>query len=277
MFKTIISSEQLLKRLEDNNLVIVDCRYDLMEPDAGKQQYHEAHIKGAVFADVHDDLSGPPLTDNGRHPLPSSEALNQLFSSLGISNNSQVVVYDSVGGSFAARLWWLLRYMGHEDVALLDGGWPNWQKTGFPIASAAETRQQIDFMGTVHSEWLVTLDNVNGAKLLIDSRDPARYRGESEPIDKQAGHIPGALNHFWKNNLTEQGLFRSEQQLKADFRPLFGQHASTDAVFYCGSGVTACHNLLAVAHSGLEPPRLYAGSWSEWCSDPVRPVATGNN
>lgn len=274
MYTTLISVDQLDSILNHESLVIVDCRYDLMNHTAGKQQYDSGHILHARFADVHDDLSGPPVTDSGRHPLPSEDALNELFSRLGIQQRSQVVVYDASSGAFAARLWWLLRYMGHESVALLDGGWPAWYNQGLPVSDEIPTVAASRYQGKANADWLVTLNSVEQAKLLIDSREPARYRGEVEPIDKRAGHIPGAWNHFWKNNLTDDGKFYDPIKLRSSFIELFGEHPCQDIVFYCGSGVTACHNLLAVQHAGLGAARLYAGSWSEWCSDPDRAIAT---
>lgn len=274
MYSTLISVDELDAMIGAEELVIVDCRYDLADAGAGKQDYQDNHIAGALYADVHDDLSGPPITDSGRHPLPSPQALNTLFSRLGIRHNSQVVVYDASGGAFAARLWWLLQYMGHEASALLDGGWQQWNRQGKQISKHVPEIKPSQFNGEVHSSWLKVVDQVLSVPLLIDSRDPARYCGEVEPIDPQAGHIPGAINHFWQANLNEDGKFKSPESLKAQFSKLFGDNESQDVVFYCGSGVTACHNLLAARHAGFEPSRLYAGSWSEWCSDPQRPVAT---
>ncbi|MEE9552163.1 MAG: sulfurtransferase [Gammaproteobacteria bacterium] len=275
MYKTLINSQALHDHLNDPNIIIVDCRYDLSDKDKGKNLYLELHIPGAVFADLHDDLSGPPATDHGRHPLPTVEALEALFVRLGISNDSQVIVYDNAYGSFAGRLWWMLRYMGHEVVAILDGGWHAWLQSGLSTSPGEENNDPGDFQGQPRSEWLVTIDQVPDAEMLIDSRDPARYRGETEPLDRVAGHIPGAMNHFWKGNLEENGLFKDPGQLHEEFQALLGATMSQNAVFYCGSGVTACHNLLAAAHAGLEAPRLYVGSWSEWCADPERPIATG--
>lgn len=275
MFSTIINVDNLKKNLNERDWVIIDTRYDLADKNAGRMAYLDAHIPGAVFADLHDDLSGPPLTDHGRHPLPSAEQLNKLFPGFGINNDTQVVVYDQVSGSFAGRLWWLLRYMGHEKVAVLNGGWPEWQKQGSPVHSGEETRQRGNFRGTPNSDWLITVDQIPAAKLLVDSRDPARYRGETEPLDRAAGHIPGAINHFWKENLDDNGLFKSPRLVHNEFRKFLGSIKPEEAVFYCGSGVTACHNLLAAVYAGLPAPKLYAGSWSDWCSDPSRPVATG--
>ncbi|MBM2829364.1 MAG: 3-mercaptopyruvate sulfurtransferase [Gammaproteobacteria bacterium] len=275
MYKTLINCQVLCKHLNDHGWVIVDCRYDLSDKEMGRNAYRQSHIPGAVFADLHDDLSGPPVTDCGRHPLPAPQAMQALFIRLGISQDIQVVVYDNAGGSFAARLWWMLRFMGHEAVAVLDGGWPVWQQRGLPTASGEEINGPGNFHGQSRREWLVTVDKVTAAVLLVDSRDPVRYRGEAEPVDKVAGHIPGAINHFWKDNLDSNGLFKEPDMLRKEFLDFLGDTTAGDAVFYCGSGVTACHNLLAAAHAGLPAPQLYAGSWSEWCSDANRPVATG--
>ncbi len=274
MYTTLINSKDLNNHLNDPDWVIVDCRYDLTDSKAGSNAYQAAHIPHAAFADLHDDLSGPPVTDKGRHPLPTPEKLNELFYRLGISNETQVVVYDNTNGSFAGRLWWMLRYMGHEAVAVLDGGWQAWLEAGLETATGSERNQPGDFIGQPRREWLVTIDQVLDAELLIDSRDPVRYRGEIEPLDKVAGHIPGAINHFWKDNLNKNGLFKDPEQIKEEFSGFLGSIDSQDAVFYCGSGVTACHNILAATHAGMATPQLYVGSWSEWCSDPDRPVAT---
>ena len=275
MYKTVVNIQTLSAHLDDPRLILVDCSYDLADQSAGLNTYMQAHIKGAVFADVHDDLSGPPTTDQGRHPLPTPAALNALFSRLGIARQSQVIIYDNAAGCFAGRLWWLLRYMGHATVAVLDGGRQAWQQAGLTMVAGEETNKPTIFQGTARKQRLVTVDQVPKAKLLVDSRAPARYRGEIETLDKIAGHIPGAVNHYWKNNLDELGCFKPPSHLRQDFSTLFGTTAPQDVVFYCGSGVTACHNLLAVAHAGFESPCLYAGSWSDWCSDPARPVALG--
>ncbi len=275
MYTTLINAEELHNNLDSPEWVIVDCRYDLADKDKGRASYLQSHIPGAVFADVHDDLSGPPLTDQGRHPMPSTDHLNALFCRLGINSSSQVIAYDATQGAFAGRLWWLLRYMGHTRVAVLDGGWQAWQEAGLPERSGDETNASGRFTGIPQSEWLVTVDAVPDCKLLVDSRDPARYQGQVEPIDKTAGHIPGAINHFWQQNLQDNGRFKDARELQQQFSRLFAETAPEDVVFYCGSGVTACHNLLALAHAGMMPAKLYAGSWSDWCSDSSRPVTTG--
>ena len=275
MFTSIISAEELKQVLADEQLVIIDCRFDLMNPEAGRQQYQQSHIPGALFADINTDLSGPPLTDHGRHPLPSVAALTDLFSSLGIHSTTQVIAYDDAKGAFAARLWWLLRYLGHESVAVLEGGWSAWQAAGYAESSASNPPVAGVFQAHVQAEWLVLLDEVSQQPLLIDSREPARYRGEQEPIDPIAGHIPGAINRCWKENLDTDGCFKPAATLREEFAALQNAVPDQSPVFYCGSGVTACHNLLAYHHAGLAPARLYAGSWSEWCADASRPVATG--
>jgi thiosulfate/3-mercaptopyruvate sulfurtransferase len=275
MYNTLIDAENLYQNF-NNDWVIVDCRFDLMNTDAGRNAYEVGHIPGAVYAHLSSDLSGPPVTDCGRHPMPTPEAMRDLFSRLGIGRNTQVVVYDNMSGAFAGRLWWMLRYMGHQAVAVLDGGFPAWQKAELPEEMTVNINQKQVFSGESQSDRLVLVDDVPSINLLIDSRDPARYRGDSEPLDRAAGHIPGALNHFWQNNIDADGFFLPVDTLKDKLSRLMGEIPSEQAVFYCGSGVTACHNLLAVAHAGLELPRLYAGSWSEWSSDESRPVATGN-
>lgn len=276
MVNTLVDTETLNAHLDDANWRIIDCRFDLARPAVGYEAWLQGHIPGAVYAHLEEDLSGPPLTDCGRHPLPSADALTETFSRLGIGPVTQVVAYDAAGGSMAARLWWLLRYMGHERVAVLDGGWPAWQAAGMPQDPGEERCEPAEFEGSPRHEWLVTLADVGKAALLIDSRDPARYRGEVEPIDPVAGHVPGAINRNWQDNLDEQGRFLPPEELRQGLLATLAGTPPPEAVFYCGSGVTACHNLLAAAHAGLPEPKLYAGSWSEWCSDPGRPVATGD-
>lgn len=275
MYKTLISPEALAENLHKPNWVIVDCRFSLADTAVGYQNYQQAHISGAVYAHLDDDLSGPPVTDHGRHPLPTPQRLAQLFSRLGIDEMSQVVVYDDAGGMIASRLWWMLRYMRHEAVAVLDGGWQAWQTANLPTKSGIETNEAAQFTGRPQPQWLVTLDEVADQPLLVDSRGPARYRGETEPIDARPGHIPGAVNLPFESQLDENGRIRPADEIKAQLRAVLGKTAPESAVFYCGSGVSACLNLLAMAHVGLGNGRLYVGSWSEWSSDPERPVATG--
>lgn len=272
---TLVSVDEVSVHLGDPGWVIADCRYNLMDPEAGRRAYLQAHVPGARYVHLHDDLAGEPLTDHGRHPLPSPQALTALFSRLGIDERVQVVAYDQADAGIAARLWWLLRYMGHEAVAVLDGGFRAWESAGLATESDSVEAASKDFRGQARSEWIVSLEAVPAQLCLVDARDAVRYRGEKEPLDPVAGHIPGAINHPYRDNVLDDGRFRSPQELRARFQQSLGDRAPESAVYYCGSGVTACQLLLAAAHAGLPPGRLYAGSWSEWCADPDRPVATG--
>lgn len=274
MFTTLIDYDALFDGHDNPDWIIFDVRYDLMDKNAGKQAYLQGHIPAAIYVDLHDDLSRPPATNRGRHPLPTVDTMNTLFSELGVRPDMQVIVYDDAGGSFAARLWWMLRHMQHEKVAVLDGGWQSWIDAGGPISSTPEARSKCEFNHSALEHDVIDIEQVETSRMLIDSRDPVRYRGESEPIDKAAGHIPGAINRFWKDNLSDNGCFKKKQTLKQEFEEMLAGTPSEDAVFYCGSGVTACHNLLAAAHADLKLPKLYAGSWSEWSSTPGKPVAT---
>ena len=276
MADTLVDVPSLAGRLADPDWAVVDCRHRLTDPEFGEAAYRESHIAGAVFAHADRVLSSEPVTDRGRHPLPDPDALRVRFGALGIDSNTQVVAYDDAGGTIAGRLWWMLRYMGHRRAAVLDGGWPAWLAAGGATVSGEETRPARTFRGERRRAWLATIDDVGAARRLVDSREPARYRGETEPIDRVAGHIPGACNHYFALNLGADGRFLDPAALRERMeRTLLGVPAE-ETVFYCGSGVSACHNLLALAHAGLPPARLYVGSWSEWSSDPGRPVATGD-
>lgn len=275
MFETFISAADLHAHLDAPGWVIVDCRFDLNATALGRILYERSHIPGAVYAHLDDDLSGPPVTDHGRHPLPTADALRALFSRLGIGAQTQVVAYDNFNGAFAARLWWMLRYMGHRAVALLDGGWSAWTNGGFPTASGAQHNPPAHFDGTPNHALLVTLDAVTARPLLIDSRDAQRYSGAFEPIDPRPGHIPGAVNHHFATNWDERGLLLPSDVLRDRFTTLLGATSADEATFYCGSGVTACFNLVAMQHAGLPLGKLYVGSWSEWARAAERPAATG--
>jgi len=276
MFTTLIQAQELHDHIDDPDWVMVDCRYDLSDAPAGYRSYLESHIPRAVYADLHTDLSAPGKAGCGRHPLPDARALQRLFVTLGIHHDSQVVVYDAASGSIAARLWWLLKYMQHGTVALLDGGWQAWLAASFGSEQGVGKNPPGSFAGKPRKEMLVSREQVPSCPLLVDSREPSRYRGEFEPLDPVAGHIPGALNHHWKENLDSKGCFRSAQQIRYDFMRLFGGVAPDQIVFYCGSGVTACHNLVAAQYAGLPLPRLYPGSWSEWCTGENPAIETGN-
>jgi thiosulfate/3-mercaptopyruvate sulfurtransferase len=267
MPNTLISPVTLKNHLGDDDWIIVDCRFNLADPPAGHRAYEAAHIPGAVYADLNKDLSGPPVTDNGRHPMLPPEQLTHLFSRLGIDSGKQVVVYDDAGGGIASRLWWMLRYMGHENTAVLDGGWQSWMAADYPTTAGIEHSSAANFSGQPHPEWLVIKSAVPQAALLVDSRIEKRYRGEFEPFDPVAGHIPSAVNYPYKRNLDENGRFLPPETLRSQLQAILGETDPDEAVFYCGSGVTACHNLLALTHAGLGNGRLYAGSWSDWIAE----------
>ena len=282
MHTTLITPAELATHLDDPHWVIVDCRHDLMNPSAGSDGYAIGHIKGAVFANMDHDLSGPKHGDNGvfrgRHPLPAREDLIETLRSWGVSPATQMVAYDAHGGMFAARLWWLLRWVGHPAVAVLDGGLAAWQAQGLPMSDEVQPRARGAITDQAPQAATVTVGDVrynvkSGAKTLVDARSPDRFRGENETMDPVGGHIPGAKNRFFKDNLEADGRFKSPEQLKADFGALIDDPAN--AIMQCGSGVTACHNLLALEVAGMPGAALYPGSWSEWCADPERPVATG--
>lgn len=275
-FSAVISSDQLAQLVSDPQLRLVDCRASLQNPAAGREAYAKAHLPGAVFADLLEDLSGPIVPgQTGRHPLPDLESFVAKLRAWGIGSASQVVVYDDAGGAFAARLWWMLRWLGHDAVAVLDGGFPAWVAEGRPVIDTQTIVPRGDFAGQPRAEWLVTARELatpqsTGHKL-FDARAPERFRGDVEPIDPVAGHIPGAENLPFAENLRD-GRFRAPAELRARFAQALGDSTPEQAVVYCGSGVTACHDILAFAHAGLSLPRLYAGSWSEWITDPTRPT-----
>jgi thiosulfate/3-mercaptopyruvate sulfurtransferase len=279
-FTTLISTAALASHLTDPAFAIVDCRYKLDDATWGEREHAASHLPGAVYADLGHDLAGPRNGTNGRHPLPDPHVLAQTFGRLGIASGVQVVAYDQDNGMYASRLWWLLRWLGHDAAAVLDGGFKKWTAEGRPTADGVGHREPRPFTGEPRADMAVDVEHV--AELvdtrewrLIDARAPERYRGEVEPIDKTAGHIPGAANHFFQRNLDEHGLFRTPEELRAQMKESLGDTPAEQVVCYCGSGVTACHNLLALEHAGLKGARLYAGSWSEWSSDPSRPVEKG--
>jgi thiosulfate/3-mercaptopyruvate sulfurtransferase len=252
------------------------------DPGWGEQAYAAAHIPGAVYANLDTDLSGPRNGTNGRHPLPDADAMRATFSRLGIASGLQVIAYDQDNGMFASRLWWMLRFMGHAAVAVLDGGFAKWTAESRPTVSGVEHHPAAAFTGEPQRGMIVDAANVPAAgsaraagRTLVDARAPQRFRGESEPLDRVAGHIPGAKNHFFQQNLDEHGTFRTPEDLRGRLRASIGDVEGSSVVCYCGSGVTACHNLLALEHAGLHGAQLYPGSWSEWCSDERRPVAKG--
>ncbi len=272
MYTTLIQPHDLLARLDDPNWVVVDCRYELQAPEMGGLLYQRRHIPGAVYAHLDEDLSSAPVTDHGRHPLPTPEAMTALFRRLGIDNQSQVVVYDIASGSYAARLWWMLRYMGHEAVAVLEGGWTAWIAEGYPGRPGVETRPPGNFTGAPRRDRLVVVDELENIPLLVDARDEPRFRGEQAGLDPKAGHIPGAVSYYYGRNLQADNKLLPPAQLRQQFQALLGSTPADEAVFYCGSGVLACFNILAQVHAGLPEGKVYIGSWSEW-SRSDRPIA----
>jgi thiosulfate/3-mercaptopyruvate sulfurtransferase len=277
---TLITADALKARLGDARLKIFDVRHDLFDPDAGTRAYGSGHIPGAQFANIDSDLSGLKTGSNGRHPLPARAALVERFRAWGIDHDSQLVAYDAQGGQFASRLWWLARWLGHGTVAVLDGGWPAWLAAGGPVDTAAPAPARGSFNEGPSLVALMTASDVLAAlgdagRLLVDARLPERYRGEQEPIDPVAGHIPGAVNRPWPQNLNAEQRFKSPEQLRAEFEALLAARAPSALAHQCGSGVTACHNVLAMEVAGLTGSALYAGSWSEWIADPTRPIRTG--
>jgi thiosulfate/3-mercaptopyruvate sulfurtransferase len=282
MYTTLISASELASHIDDSNWVVVDCRHDLVNLAAGREGYAVGHLPHAVFADMETELSGakrgPEGAFRGRHPLPERDAFVETLRGWGVNDATQVIAYDAHGGMFAARLWWMLRWVGHEAVAVLDGGMAAWQAAGLPLTGEVQAKPR----GTIQARApLVSmvgaaevLDNIGGGELaVVDARAPDRFRGENETIDPVGGHIPGARNRFFKDNLTAEGRFKNPEDLKAELARVVGEPSK--AVMQCGSGVTACHNLLALQVAGMPGAALYPGSWSEWCADPARPVATG--
>jgi len=278
---TLVSTEETAAHLNDPQWVICDCRHDLANHSAGYKAYRAGHIPGARFLHLDVDLSGPKTGLTGRHPLPHPATFCLRLGALGISNNTQVVAYDETGGVYASRLWWMLRWVGHSKVAVLDGGWQAWNKAGLPVTVEQPEIKPVTFNGKAQTQAAVDsaqlLANLQDRKaLVVDARSSDRYRGENETLDPVAGHIPGAANRFFKLNLEADGRFKPPAALKQEFGDMLDGHRPDAIVHQCGSGVTACHNLLAMEVAGLAGSRLYPGSWSEWVSDRRRPVARGD-
>jgi thiosulfate/3-mercaptopyruvate sulfurtransferase len=280
-YNTLISTNQLAAALDTPDPpCVVDCRYDLTNEAWGHAEYRRGHIPGAVYASLGHDLAGPKTGWNGRHPLPSIETMAATFSRFGIGPGTQVVAYDQESGMYASRLWWMLRYLGHDAVAVLDGGWAQWTREERPTREREETRAAARFRPDVRNRYVVESADVerlssSGGATLIDARSPERFEGRVEPIDRVAGHIPRARNVYYRDLVTEAGRMMSADAIRARFAEALGGSSPADVVMYCGSGVTACHSLLAMEHAGLRGARLYPGSWSEWSSDPKRPVEIG--
>jgi thiosulfate/3-mercaptopyruvate sulfurtransferase len=281
---TLISTQLLASHLQEPAVVVIDCRFKLDDDAWGGREYTSRHVPGAVYAHLNDDLSGPRTGTNGRHPLPDPLVLAETLGRLGVGDAGgqrvQVVAYDQDNGMFASRLWWLLRWLGHDAVAVLDGGFGKWLAESQPTRSGVEAHPRREFRAVPRSDLVVDARQVStmlGSAdwHLLDARAPERYRGETEPIDKTPGHIPGAVNHFFQWNVNERGTFRTPEELRDRMRQSVGDARADRIVCYCGSGVTACQNLLAMEHAGILGAKLYPGSWSEWSADPARPVERG--
>jgi len=276
----LIATETLAVHLGDPAWAIVDCRFALEDTGWGEREYVARHVPGAVYAHLDRDLSGAKTGRNGRHPLPAPEVVAQTFSRLGIDGVTQVVAYGAETDMFSARLWWMLRWLGHERVAVLDGGFDKWISEGRPVKPGVETRRPLKFEPHERPEMVVDGAAIagllgNGRWRLIDARAPERYRGEIEPLDARAGHIPGAVDCYYKQTVNESGVLLSQAELRSRFESASAGIPPERVVCYCGSGVSACQNILALEHAGLSGAKLYAGSWSEWASDPTRPIEVG--
>ncbi|WP_420993238.1 sulfurtransferase [Cupriavidus sp. 30B13] len=284
MFTTLISSQDLRALREDSgrHSVVIDCTFDLANPAAGREAYHANHLPGAFYLHLDNELSGPKTGSNGRHPLPDPDTLTARLRALGVGADSQVIAYDAQGGMFAARLWWLLRWLGHEAVAVLDGGKNAWVAAGLPLEAGTTPEPETPGTFTRKASLVATVDAAlvlanldEPRRLVVDARAPDRFRGENETLDPVGGHIPGAVNRFFKDNLRADGSFKPAAALREEFAQVLGATPPGAAIMQCGSGVTACHNVLALEVAGLRGAALYPGSWSEWCADPARPVASG--
>jgi thiosulfate/3-mercaptopyruvate sulfurtransferase len=276
---TLVSTAELAAHLDDPAWVVVDCRHDLANPDAGTQDYAAGHIPGARFLHLDRDLSAPRNGKNGRHPLPDAQTFTRTLGAAGVEAGKQVIAYDARLGVYAARLWWMLRWLGHEQVAVLDGGYAKWTAEGratthlIPGATPARFSAEPRPLSVDCAEMVRSLSRPG--RRVIDARSADRYRGENETLDPVGGRIPGSLNRFYRDNLERNGCFKPAAELRQAFVALLGATPPEAVVHSCGSGVSACHNLLAMEIAGLPGSKLYPGSWSEWCSDPIRPVERG--
>jgi len=277
-----VSELQTLLADASRSTVVVDCCFDLANPAAGRESYHQGHLPGAFYLHLDNELSGPRTGANGRHPLPDPDIFVARLRALGVNQDSTIVAYDAQGAMFAARLWWLSRWIGHAGVRVLDGGKSAWIAAGLPLEQGARDEpegggdlvRQPSLAPTVDAGGLLR-NLASPALLVVDARAPDRFRGENETLDPVGGHIPGAVNRFFKDNLDTEGRFKPAATLRSEFGQVLGGKTPDEVVMQCGSGVTACHSLLALEIAGLTGAALYPGSWSEWCADPARPVATG--
>ncbi len=281
-FETVIEASDLLPILKDPNLAVFDCRFSLQDPEQGRKEYLKGHIPGAVYLDLDHDLSGKIIPGKtGRHPFPEADEFAARLSAWGVGPGTQVIAYDDLSGAIAARLWGLLRWLGHKKAAVLSGGWHGWVDQGNPVSREIAQYSSRVFQAKPIEDFLLTADDVaellsRKDYLIVDSRSKPRYLGIEEPIDEIAGHIPGAISFPYEENLDPEGYFLSEAELKVRFEKVFGQQPSEKMVFYCGSGVTSIHNLIALLRIGKNLPKLYPGSWSDWILNPERGIEKGS-
>ncbi len=278
-YQTIISIDDLNQNLSNDNWYIFDCRFSLKDPNEGFNKFNQGHIPGAQFANMDNDLSSPKSESSGRHPLPNPDIFIQKLRDWGVNNDSQIVCYDDVSGAYAARMWWLLYWLGHQDVAVLDGGIEKWIEKNFPIETEVKQRSLGSFSGMANDDMWVDIGFVEqqleqGQITLLDARPATRFTAEDQKTDPVPGHIPGAINYPFADNLDQQGMLLPAEELRQRFTQIFATNQQKQIINMCGSGVTACHNLLAMNIAGFPMPRLYVGSWSEWIRDQNRPVAT---
>ena len=279
MYSNIVSTKRLFEQLNNPKWIVFDCRFNVTRPQWGVEQYHRGHIRGAFYCNLDQDLSSPPTATSGRHPLPHPQELATKLATWGVSDDSQVVVYDEAVGAVAARMWWILRWLGHTSVAVLDGGLDQWNKAGYPLTTKPpKVKSKGNFQPYPNDDLWVSVAEVERIRedahtVLIDARSKVRFRGEQEQVDPVGGHIPGAISRPLTDNIGDDGCFLSPQQLRDYYEPLRRERV----IHYCGSGVTACHNLLAVERAGLGLQQLYVGSWSEWIRSADRPRATGDS
>ncbi|MBV9270812.1 MAG: sulfurtransferase [Candidatus Eremiobacteraeota bacterium] len=280
MYTTFIDPKDVIRRIEDPSWVVVDCRHTLADFSAGKRMYDESHIPGAFFADVENELSGPKSGANGRHPMPGAAKFAEVLRGFGVDETSQIVAYDAGGDIFAARMWFLCKWIGHDAVAVLDGGFAAWTKAGYRVTNEILQRPVPGSIVAHPRPELVTdvqrvFENVESCDFtLLDARASDRYAGQNETVDPVGGHIPGARNRWFKENFDNDGRIKSPQKLRAEFEA----HGIPPGriIHQCGSGVSAAVNMLAMEHAGIKGSKIYGGSWSEWIADPARPVKTGS-
>jgi thiosulfate/3-mercaptopyruvate sulfurtransferase len=277
-YKTIISAKDLIKNVNNDDFIIFDCRCDISDSSYGIEAYNEGHIENSIFIDIDHDLASEKTSDSGRHPLPDPRLFSEKLSQWGMSNNKQAVVYDDAGGAFAGRMWWILKWLGHSNVAVLDGALGAWMSIGGKLTSKPTIFERAVFEPNPNNNMYVSIKDVEDAqykmnKLIIDARSRERYLGIKDPVDPIAGHIPGAVSHPLGMNLDKNGHFKSPEELRHNFNKIIGDTVSSDIISMCGSGITACHNILALEICGIKDVTLFVGSWSEWITDKSRPVA----